>query len=134
MSNFSQTMDGNRSFPEKPDPNRAPSLKKIAPKMTPFGNASAGFAGYGEQGPGVEYNDEAPHGNQKLVDSPFKQNQGYSGSDLKHDGNPDESSIRSVRVADLGPGFGNGKLEGSVEIAGAKQSLPKKFLPGGKSV
>jgi hypothetical protein len=134
VSNFSQTMDGNRSFPEKPDPNSTPQLKKIAPKMTPFGNQSAGMAGYGEQGEGYDYNVEAPHGNQKLVDSPFKQNQGYGGQDPKHLGTPAETSIRNVRTADLGQSFGNGKLDGGVEIAGKNQSIPKKFLPGGKAV
>lgn len=131
-NNYTQEMDGNRSFPEMPDPHRKPSLRVIPPKATPSGNQSAGMSGYGEQGPGVDYNDAAPHGNQKYQESPFKANQGYKGSNL--DGvKQEENSIRSVRVADLGPGFGNGKLEGGVEIAGKMQSLPKKFLPGGKS-
>ena len=134
MSNFSQNMDGNRSFPEKPSPDTAPSLRKIAPKATPSGNQSAGMAGFGEQGIGIEINADAPYGNKKLVDSPFKQNQGYAGDSLKHSGMPAETSIRNVRTADLGADFGNKPLSGGVEIAGAQRSVPKKFLPGGKSV
>lgn len=131
--NYTQSMDGNRSFPEMPSPSRKPVVKVIPPKATPSGNQSAGMGGFGEQGEDSDYNKEAPHGNQKYQESPFKSNQGYNGGDLKHDGAPAETSIRNVRSADLGPGFGNGPLSGGVEIAGATRSLPKKFLTGGKS-
>lgn len=132
---FTQSMDGNRSFPEMPSPSRTPQVKVIPPKFQSGaqGNSSKGMGGFGEQGDGVEVNTDAPYGNHKYQESPFKSNVAYNGSDLKHDGSPAETSIRNVRVADLGPGFGNGPLGGGVEIAGSQRSLPKKFLTGGKS-
>jgi hypothetical protein len=92
------------------------------------------MGGFGEQGDGVEINDEAPAGNVRLLNGgKFVQQQMYKGSDL-NPAAPAETSIRSVRVADLGPEFGRGPLDGSIELAGEKRSLPKKFLPGGRSV
>lgn len=136
--NFTQEMDGNRSFPEMPDPGRKAAVKVIPPKFKNgmMGGASEGMGGYGEQGDGVEVNTDAPYGNKKLLDSPFKPNQAYAGSSFngKSSQEVQETSIRSVRVADLGADFGHGSLPGSVEIAGKQQSLPKKFLSGGKSV
>ena len=130
---YTQDMTGNRGFPERPSPDRKPSLRVISPKATPSGNQSAGMSGYGEQGDGIEINDEAPAGNMRpLNGGKFVQQQMYKGTDLDAV-MPAETSIRNVRVADLGAEWGRGPLEGSVEIAGAKQSLPKKFLPGGRS-
>ena len=135
MANFTQDMAGNRSFPELPDPGRKPSVRVIPQKATgPGGRQSAGMGGFGEQGDGVEINDEAPAGNVRLLNGgKFVQQQMYKGSDL-NPAAPAETSIRSVRVADLGPEFGRGPLDGSIELAGEKRSLPKKFLPGGRSV
>lgn len=131
---YTQDMSGNRSFPELPSPDTKPSVRVIAQKVTgPGGRQSAGMGGYGEMGDGVEVNTEAPYGNKKLVPAgKFVQNQMHAGTDL-NGVSPSESSIRSVRVADLGPGFGRGPLEGSVEIAGSKRGLRKWFPTGGQS-
>lgn len=130
---YTQDMTGNRSFPELPSPSNKPSLRTISPKATPSGNQSAGMAGYGEQGDGIEVNTDAPYGNKKLVPAgKFVQNQMHAGTDLKNVP-VQESMIRDVRVADLGPGFGRGPLEGSVEIAGEKRGLRKWFPTGGRS-
>lgn len=134
MANFTQDMAGNRSFPEKPSPSNKPSVRVIPQKVTgPGGRQSAGMGGYGEQGDGIEVNTEAPYGNKKDVPAgKFVQQQMHKGTDLRGV-TPAETSIRSVRVADLGPEFGRGPLDGSLELAGEKRSLPKKFLPGGRS-
>ena len=134
MGDYTQNMNGNRSFPEKPSPTNKPGLRTISPKATPSGNQSAGMSGYGEQGDGIEINAEAPAGNKRLVNGgKFVQQQMYKGTDL-NGVSPAETSIRNVRVADLGPEFGRGALDGSIELAGEKRSLPKKFLPGGRAV
>ena len=133
MANFTQDMEGNRSFPEKPNPSNKPSLRTVPQKVKSFGAFGEQFKGYGEQGDGVEVNTEAPYGNKKLTPAgKFVQQQMYKGTDL-NPAAPAETSIRNVRVADLGPEWGRGPLDGSVELAGEKRSLPKKFLPGGRS-
>ncbi len=135
MGDYTQHMMGNKSFPEKPSPDSKPGLRSIPMKVIgPGGNQSAGFKGYGEQGDGIEINDEAPAGNKRLQDGgKFVQQQMYKGSSLNAAA-PAETSIRNVRVADLGAEFGRGPLDGSLELAGEKRSLPKKFLPGGRAV
>ncbi|SRR6266550_3131318 len=134
MGDYTQNMNGNRSFPEKPSPENRPGLRTVPQKEKSFGAFGEQFKGYGEQGIGIEINEEAPHGNKKLVDGgKFVQQQFHKGTDLDHV-EPVETSIRNVRVADHGPEFGRGPLEGSIEIAGEKRSLPKKFLPGGRAV
>jgi len=133
MANFTQDMAGNRSFPPKPSPEQKPSLRTVPQKVKSFGAFGEQFKGYGEQGDGIEVNDQAPAGNKRLQDGgKFVQQQMYKGTDL-NPAAPAETSIRNVRVADLGPEFGRGSLEGSLELAGEKRSLPKKFLPGGRS-
>jgi len=130
---YTQDMSGNRSFPEMPDPHSKPSLRNISPKATPSGNQSAEMAGYGEQGDGIEVNTDAPYGNKKLVPAgKFVQNQFHKGTDLSP-ASPAETSIRNVRVADLGAEFGRGALDGSVEIAGEKRSIGKWLPIGGKA-
>ena len=110
---YTQNMSGNRSFPERPDPSRKPS--------------------YGEMGDGIEINDEAPAGNKRLLDGgKFVQQQFHKGTDL-NGVTPAETSIRSVRVADLGPEFGRGELNVPLEIAGEKRSLRKWQPLGGKA-
>ena|SRR5579864_389764 len=135
MANFTQDMAGNRSFPEMPNPANKPSLRTIPQKaVSAGGRIGEQFKGYGEQGDGIEVNTDAPYGNKKDVPAgKFVQQQFYKGTDL-NPAAPAETSIRSVRVADLGPEFGRGPLDGSLELAGAKRSLPKKFLPGGRAV
>lgn len=134
MNDFTQNMAGNRSFPEKPSPDNKPGLRTIPQKVKSFGAFGEQFKGYGEQGDGIEVNTEAPHGNKKLVDAgKFVQQQFHKGTDLNAPGIA-ETSIRNVRLADLGPEFGRGPLDGSIELAGEKRSLPKKFLPGGRAV
>lgn len=132
-NNFTQSMSGNRSFPEMPDPGRKPSLRTISPKATPSGNQSAGMSGYGEQGDGIEVNTDAPYGNKKLVPSgKFVQQQMYKGSTL-NPAAPVETSIRNIRSADLGEGFGRGELSPSEEIAGSQQHIGKWLPIGGKA-
>src|SRR5579859_4468403 len=133
MPEFTQTMGGNRSFPEKPSPSNKPQLRTVPQKVAPYGKFGEEFKGYGEQGDGIEVNTDAPYGNKKLTPAgKFVQNQMHAGTDLKAVG-VQESSIRDVRVADLGPGFGRGPLEGALEIAGEKRGLRKWFPTGGKS-
>jgi hypothetical protein len=134
MSGYTQDMNGNRSFPEIPSPSTKPTVRVVPQKVTgPGGRQSAGMGGYGEQGDGVDMNDQAPYGNKKLLNGgKFVQQQMHAGTDLNPQ-TPAETSIRNIRVADLGPQFGRGALEGSVEIAGKSQSLPKKFLMGGRT-
>jgi hypothetical protein len=130
---YTQDMTGNRSFPEKPSPESKPGLRTIAPKATPSGNQSKGMSGYGEQGDGIEINDEAPAGNKRLLNGgKFVQQQFHKGTDLDAV-TPAETSIRNVRVADLGAEFGRGSLDGSVEIAGEKRSIGKWLPIGGKA-
>ena len=132
-NDFTQSMTGNRSFPEMPSPSRKPALKTIPQKVKAFGNYGEDFAGYGEQGDGVEVNTDAPYGNKKLTPAgKFVQQQMYKGTDL-NPAAPAETSIRDVRVADLGPDFGRGDLDGAVEIAGRSQHLPKWLPIGGKA-
>lgn len=134
MGDYTQKMTGNRSFPEMPDPSNKPGLKTIPQKTKAFGAFGEQFKGYGEQGDGVEVNTDAPYGNKKLTPAgKFVQQQMYKGTDL-NPAAPAETSIRNVREADLGPEFGRGPLDSSIEIAGEKRSLPKKFLPGGRAV
>jgi len=131
--NFTQDTTSNMSFPERPDPSNKPSLRTVPQKVKSFGAFGEQFKGYGEQGDGIEVNTEAPYGNKKLTPAgKFVQQQMYKGTDL-NPAAPAETSIRNVRVADLGPEWGRGPLDGSVELAGEKRSLPKKFLPGGRS-
>lgn len=134
QNDFTQTMGGNRSFPEQPDPSRKPALRRIPQKATgPGGRFGEQFQGYGEQGDGVEVNTDAPYGNKKLTPAgKFVQQQMYKGSDL-NPAAPAETSIRNVRVGDLGPEFGRGPLEGSLELAGERRSLPKWLPVGGKA-
>jgi hypothetical protein len=132
-NDFTQSWRGNQGFPEKPNPDRAPSLKTIPQKVKSFGAYGEQFKGYGEQGDGVEVNDEAPAGNKRLLNGgKFVQQQMHKGTDLSP-ATPAETSIRSVRVADLGEGFGRGPLEGNVEIAGENRSLGKWLPIGGKA-
>ena len=133
-NNFTQEMSGNRSFPEMPNPNTKPSVRVISQKVPgPGGAQSKGMGGYGEQGDGVEINDQAPAGNIRLQNGgKFVQQQMYKGSTL-NPAAPAETSIRSVRVADLGEGFGRGPLDGSVEIAGENRSLGTWLPVGGKA-
>ncbi|SRR6266436_5784803 len=134
MGDYTQNMTGNRSFPEKPDPHSKPGLRTVPQKETAFGAFGEQFKGYGEQGDGIEINDQAPAGNKRpLNGGKFVQQQFHKGTDL-NPADPAETSIRNVRLADLGPEFGRGSLDGSIEIAGEKRSLPKKFLMGGKAV
>jgi|SRR2546427_9590879 len=134
MANFTQDMEGNRSFSEKPNPDRKPSLRTVPQHVKALGAFGEQFKGYGEQGDGIEVNDEAPAGNKRLLNGgKFVQQQLYKGSDLDR-ATPAETSIRNVRVADLGPEFGRGPLDGGIELAGEKRQLPKKFLPGGRAV
>lgn len=127
-------MSGNRSFPELPSPDRKPSVHVVPQKVTgPGGRQSAGMGGYGEQGDGVEVNTDAPYGNKKLEPAgKFVQTQMYKGTDL-NPSKPAETSIRNIRVADLGPEFGRGALDGAEEIAGEKRSLPKWLPVGGRA-
>src|SRR5882724_8339896 len=113
MGDYTQNMTGNRSFPEKPSPDSKPGLRTIPQQVSgPGGNQSAGMAGYGEQGDGIEINDQAPAGNKRLINGgKFVQQQMYKGTDL-NPADPAETSIRNVRVADLGPEFGRGALDG----------------------
>lgn len=132
-NDFTQSMEGNRSFPELPSPSRKPSLVKVPQKVKAFGDFGEQFAGYGEQGDGVEINPDAPAGNKRLLNGGrFVQQQMFKGSDL-NPAAPAETSIRSVRVADLGPEFGRGQLDGSVELAGESRALPKWLPIGGKA-
>lgn len=134
MGDYTQNMSGNRSFPEKPSPESKPGLRTIPQKVKSFGSFGEQFKGYGEQGDGIEINDEAPAGNKRLLNGgKFVQQQFHKGTDLDA-ASPAETSIRNVRVADLGAEFGRGPLDGSIELAGEKRSLPKKFLPGGRAV
>jgi hypothetical protein len=133
MANFTQDMSGNRSFPEMPNPSNKPGLRTVPQKVKSFGAFGEQFKGYGEQGDGIEINDEAPAGNKRpLNGGKFVQQQFHKGTDL-NPAAPAETSIRNIRSGDLGPEFGRGPLDGSVELAGEKRSLPKKFLPGGRS-
>src|SRR5713226_2177203 len=119
---YTQDMEGNRSFPEKPSPASKPGLRTISPKVTPSGNQSAGMSGYGEQGDGIEINAEAPAGNKRLLNGgKFVQQQFHKGTELDHV-TPAETSIRNVRLADLGPEFGRASLNEPLEIAGEKRS------------
>ena len=130
---YTQDMSGNRSFPEQPSPSNKPALRTVPQKVKSFGAFGEQFKGYGEQGDDIEKNPSAPLGNTRLLDGgKFVQQQMYKGSDL-NGVTPAETSIRNVRVADLGSEFGRGPLDGSVELAGEKRSLPKKFLPGGRA-
>jgi hypothetical protein len=135
MGDYTQNMTGNRSFPERPNPSNKPSLNVVPQKgKGPDGSYGEQFKGYGEQGDGIEVNDQAPAGNKRpLNGGKFVQQQMHQGTDL-NGVSPAETSIRNIRLADLGPEFGRGPLDGSVELAGEKRSLPKKFLPGGRAV
>ncbi len=129
---YTQDMNGNRSFPEKPSPDAKPSIRNIPSKLGP--DTWKGHGGYGEQGDGIEINDEAPAGNIRPANGgKFVQNQMHAGTDLNAAA-PVESTIRDIRVADLGAGFGRGPLEGSLEIAGEKRGLRKWFPTGGRSI
>lgn len=104
-----QDMNGGKSFPTK---------------LSPVSDGQAGDE---------LINTNAPYGNKKFVPAgKFVQNQGHNGTQLSQPA-IHESTTRDIRVADLGPGFGNGPLEGGVEIAGKMQTIPKKFLPGGRT-
>jgi len=106
--NFTQDTTSNMSFPERPDPSNKPSLRTVPQKVKSFGAFGEQFKGYGEQGDGIEVNTEAPYGNKKLTPAgKFVQQQMYKGTDL-NPAAPAETSIRNVRVADLGPEFGRG--------------------------
>ena len=132
-NNYTQSMSGNRSFPEMPSPDRKPSVRVVPQKASPSGHQSAGMGGFGEQGDGVEVNTDAPYGNKKLTPAgKFVQQQMYKGSTL-NPAAPAETSIRSVRVADLGEGFGRGPLDGSEEIAGESRAIGKWLPIGGKA-
>ena len=131
---YTQDMHGNRSFPEKPSPENHPGTKLIPQKVGAFGHYGEQFKGYGEQGDGVEINAEAPAGNKRLLNGgKFVQQQMYKGSDLNPQ-TPAETSIRNVRVGDLGPEFGRGPLDGSMELAGEKRTPRKWFPTGGRSI
>jgi|SRR5579859_186351 len=133
MPEFTQTMGGNRSFPEKPSPSNKPSLRTVPQKVAPYGKFGEEFKGYGEQGDGIDINDEAPHGNKKLQDAgKFVQQQMYKGTDL-NPAAPAETSIRNVRSGDLGAEFGRGPLNEPLEIAGESRSLGKWLPLGGKA-
>ena len=135
-NDFTQSWRGNDSFPERPDPRTPPALRTIPQKNKAFGAFGEQFKGYGEQGDGVDINDQAPYGNKKTLDQEPRQNfvqqQYYKGTDL-NPVEPAETSIRNVRVADLGPEFGRGKLDGSMELAGENRSLGKWLPIGGKA-
>lgn len=135
MSNdYTQSMSGNRSFPEMPSPDRKPAVRVVPQKVTgPGGRQSAGMGGFGEQGDGVEVNTDAPYGNKKLTPAgKFVQQQMYKGSTL-NPAAPVETSIRNIRSADLGEGFGRGPLDGGEEIAGEHRSIGKWLPIGGKA-
>jgi hypothetical protein len=108
MSDYTQKMTDGKSFPTK---------------LSPAGNGEVGDEGI---------NTNAPYGDKKLVPAgKFVQTQLHKGTELDHVV-PAETTIRNVRTADLGPEFGRGAVDSSIEIAGEKRSLPKKFLIGGK--
>lgn len=132
-NDFTQTMGGNRSFPERPDPSSKPSLRTVPQKVSPYGKFGEAFKGYGEQGDGIDVNTEAPYGNKKLQDAgKFVQQQMYKGTDL-NPAAPAETDIRNVRVGDLGAEFGRGPLNEPLEIAGEKRQLGKWLPIGGKA-
>ena len=106
--NSTQDMNGGKSFP---------------PRKT---------SGFGEMGTDIEINTEAPYGNKKFVPGGFTSNEQHAGTSKTSGNDVPECSIRNIRVADLGDSFGHGSLP-PLEIAGAKRSLPKKFMPGGQS-
>jgi hypothetical protein len=134
-NNFTQSMGGNRSFPEKPSPSTKPALRTIPQKAAPSGRIGEGewHSGYGEQGDGIEVNTDAPYGNKKLLDGgKFVQQQMYKGSDL-NPAAPADTDIRNVRSGDLGPEFGRGPLNTPLEIAGEHRTLGKWLPLGGKA-
>src|SRR5260370_35270989 len=102
MVEYTQNMTGNRSLPEKPSPDSKPGLRTIPQKVKSFGSFGEQFKGYGEQGDGIEINDEAPAGNKRLQNGgKFVQQQMYKGTDL-NGVDPVETSIRNVRLVSTG--------------------------------